>query len=78
MIEYKCASCGLTLYKVYAERVPKKSYYVLYEEYYKNGEYVKRRCYNVLSPTAIAQIYVKCPKCGKPLQAPTLERIKVQ
>jgi DNA-directed RNA polymerase subunit RPC12/RpoP len=81
MIEYKCASCGLTLYRVYAERA-KKGYYVLYEELYSSGGYTKRRCYIVLSPTAIARIYEKCPRCGKPLQAPTLEdykeRIKVQ
>ncbi len=77
MIEYKCASCGLTLYRVYAERAV-RGYYTLYEEFYKNGEYVKHKCYKVLSPATIAGLYKKCPRCGKPLKTPSIVHIKVQ
>jgi DNA-directed RNA polymerase subunit RPC12/RpoP len=82
VIEYKCSGCGLILYRVYAEG-PRKGgrecyEYKLFEEVYdvSSGSYIRRRCNYVLSPVAVAQIYGKCPRCGKPLEPPVFSNYK--
>jgi DNA-directed RNA polymerase subunit RPC12/RpoP len=82
LIEYKCSGCGLVLYRVYAEGLKRSSrrrlVYELYEELFdaSNNTYVRRRCNGVLSPGAIAALYEKCPKCGKPLEPPSTSNYK--
>jgi phage FluMu protein Com len=82
VIEYKCRSCGLVLYRVSVAGPKKNSRecltFELFEELYDvgSGSYVKRKCSGVLSPAAIALIYGKCPRCGKPLEPPVFENYK--